>query len=250
MDPVDSYPRQLRPKELDLLEAVLPADRPGYRQYREKIRSMVVLAEGSRGAGNYLLGRPGDVPDFSEPLSPVIAFGMVETTHTAYAVTIREQTGTQIDVEIVGGSAGEVPDHFEERKRWTYSSWLPGMPSPATGGMVREVTVDANLTLAIATPEKRIWLYDRRSGMNLLLPVTNYHNELMLHKGIRDPKVALDIGHFFAHQASYSDDDLREAFIKYNAPRRRVTVHVSPPARSAEGGLSQIVKRLFGKEKR
>jgi hypothetical protein len=180
---------------------------------------------------------------------PVIAFGMVETTHGTYAVTVREYTGTQIDVEIVSGSEEEVPDHFEEKQRWTYSTWHPGSPSPATGGRVREVQVDANLTLAIAPLEKRIWLYDRTSGMNLLLPVTNFHNELMLYKGIRDPKVALDIGQFFAGQASYSDDDLRETFIRYNVNRHRVKVEARPPAPTG-GSLLQTLKRWFGKEKR
>lgn len=210
---------------------------------------MVVLAEGRRGPGNYLLGRPGNAPDYSMPLSSVIAFGMVETTKTSFAVTIREYTGSQIDVEIVSGSEEEVPDYFEEKKRWTYSTWLPGSVSPATGGAVREVSIDANLMLAIAPEEKRIWLHDRTSGMNLLLPVTNFHNELMLYKGIRDPKVALDVRHFFAGQNGYSDEDLREAFVRYNAPRQRVTVQPRPVA-PRRGGWFQTLRKLFGKEKR
>ncbi len=210
---------------------------------------MVVLKEGSRGPGNYLLGHPGDVPDQSISLSPVIAFGMVETTQTSYAITIREYTGAQIDVEIVSGSDEEVPDHFEEKKRWTYSIWLPGSPSPATDGPVREVRIDSNLILVIAPEEKRIWLHERMSGMNLLLPVTNFHNELMLYKGIRDPKVALDVGLFFAGQVGYSDDDLREAFVRYNAPRHRVKVQTRPPV-PPEGGWFPSLRRLFGKERR
>lgn len=249
MAPGDPYPRKLRPKELDLLEGVLPPDRPGYRQYRELINSMVVLGEGNRGPGHYLLGRPGDSPDYSGPLPPVVAFGLVASTHASYSVTIREYIGAQIDVEIVSGTGEEVPDHFEEKNRWTYSSWLPGQPSPATGDAVREVPVDSNLTLVIAPREKRIWLYDRVSGMNLLLPVTNFHNELMLVRGIRDPGVALDVGKFFAGHAAYSDDDLRKAFVRYNGPRQRVAVQSRPSTPSA-AGLFQTLKRLFGKEKR
>ncbi len=249
MAPDDVYPRKLRQKELDLLEGVLPADRPGYRQYREIINSMVVIGQGRRGPGTYLLGAPGDTPDYSVPVSPVIAFGMVETTHASYAVTVHEFAGAQLDVDIVSGSDEEVPHHFEEKKRWTYSTWLPGLPSPATGGMVRAVPVDAVLTLAIAPQERRIWIYDRVSGMNLLLPVTNFHNELMLCKGIRDPKVALDIGQFFIGQAAYTNGDLREAFIRYNAIRPRVKVRTPLPA-PAPGGFFQGWKRLFGKEKR
>jgi hypothetical protein len=250
MPPGDAYPRKLRPKELDLLEGVLPPDRPGYRHYREMISAMVVLGEGKRGPGSLILGYPGEeAPDQSMPPSPVVAFGMVETTKGMFAVTVQESTGARVDVEIVSGSGQEVPDHFEEKRRWAYSNWLPGLASPATGSPVREVPIDANLTLAIVPQEKRIWLYDRVSGMNLLVPVTNFHNELMLTKGIRDPRIALDIGHFFAGQASYSDDDLREAFVRYNAPRQRVKVQARPPVPAA-GGWFHTLKRLFGKEKR
>ncbi len=183
------------------------------------------------------------------PLTPVIAFGVVEATSGSYVVTVREHAGGQINVEIVSGAEGVVPDHFEEKSRWTYSTWLPGLPSPATGGEVREVALDSILTLAIAPMERRIWLYDRESGIILLLPVTTFHNELMLFKGIRDPQVALDIGKFFAGQAVYSDADLRETFNRYNALKLRVKLQEAPPAPSA-GGLFQAVKRLFGKEKR
>lgn len=247
MAPDDAYPRHLRPKEVDLLESVLPSDRPGYRHYRALIDSMVVLAEGKRGRGNFLLGQPGDAPDFAVSDAPVIALGMVETTRGTFAVTVREYSGSQIDIEIVSASEEEVPDHFEEKRRWTYSTWRPGSPSPATGGMVREVPVDPSLTLAIAPQEKRIWVHDRASGMNLLVPVTNFHNELMLYKGIRDPKVALDVVQFFAGQTSYSDADLREAFIRYNALRQRVTIQAPPPVPSPKGFLHTL-KRLFGKE--
>ena len=249
MAPGDPYPRTLRPKEVDLLEGVLPPDRPGYQRYRELIHAMVVLGEGNQGPGNYLLGYLGATPDHSMPLSPVIAFGVVEATSGSYAVTIREFAGGQIEVEIVSGPEGVVPDHFEEKRRWTYSTWLPGQPSPATGGAVREVAIDPFLTLAIAPKEKRIWLYDRASGINLLLPVTNFHNELMLCKGIRDPKIALDVGMFFGGHADYSDADLREAFIRYNAFKLHVNLQQAPPVPSA-GGFFQAVKRLFVKEKR
>jgi len=115
--------------------------------------------------------------------------------------------------------------------------------------MVREVPVDALLTLAIAPGEKRIWLYDRASGMNFLLPVTNFHNELMLYKGIRDPRVALDVGRFFTDHLTYSNVDLREAFVRYNALKPRFKVQSPPPVPPA-GGISQMLKRMFGKETR
>ena len=249
MSPGDPYPRKLHPKELDFLEGVLPPDRPGYRQYRDWISSMIVLAEGKRGPGNLILGFAGNAADLSVPLAPVVAFGMVVTTHSAIAITVRERVEDQIDVEIVSGSEDEVPGHFEEKNRWTYSNWLPGKPSPANGGRVREVHIDDDLTLVIAPKEKRIWVYDRTSGMNHLLPVTNVHNELMLYKGIRDPKIALNIGQFFTGHAVYSDDDLREAFVRYNSLRHRVEVQPRPSGPPSRG-LFQVLKKFFGKESR
>ncbi len=244
----DAYPRRLREQELRLLEGILPSERPGYRHYRAMIQSMLVLAEGKRGAGHYILGQPETPPDLSLALPPVIALGGVEAADATYVVSIREFTGTQLDVEIVSSAGEEVPDWIEVKRHWTYSTWLPGAPSPATGGAVREVIVDSFLTLVVAPQEKRIWLYDRASGMNHLIPVTNFHNELMMLKGNRNPRVALNAGLFFADQAAYTDNELRETFIRYNAVRHRVNVQDPPPSGPVGGWLGTL-KRLFGKER-
>ena len=112
------YPRPLRPKELDLLETVLPVDRPAYRAVRTRLESMTVLGEGRRGEGDIMMGLPGDTPDTGSPLPPVIAYGAVETTRGSYSVTVREESGNQINVEIVSGGGTPLPDHYEEKRRW------------------------------------------------------------------------------------------------------------------------------------
>jgi hypothetical protein len=232
----NSYPRSLRPKERDLLESVLPPDRLGYRRYRGLLETMQVIGEGRRGAGNLILGHPGDVPDLTSPLAPVVAYGVVETTKDRYTITVRECVDDQIDAEIVSLHEEEIPEHFEEKRRWTYASWMPGSASPATGMPVREVKIDSRSVLVIASADRRLWLYDGETGMNHPLPVTNYHNELMLHKQIRDPALALKAGLLFDQLSSYSDDDLRGAFVSYNAARRRVEVGtLPPPPRSKRG---------------
>src|ERR1700690_798280 len=98
------YPRPLRPKELDLLETVLPVDRPGYRALRDRMESMTVLGEGRRGEGDLMLGIPPDAPDTVSPLPPVIAYGVVETTRDAFTISVREEAWAQINVEIVSGT--------------------------------------------------------------------------------------------------------------------------------------------------
>lgn len=241
-----AYPRVLRDKERDLLESVLPGDRPGYAAYREHLGILQVIGAGRRGEGNFLLGEAGSIPDLASPLPPVIAYGIVETTRDRFTVTVREIAGGQIDVEIVSLHGEPIPDHFEEKRRWTYSTWRPGEPSPATGLPVREVRLDSVRTLIVAPADRRLWLYDAETGMNLPLPVTGYHNELMLLLGIRDPKVALRADRFFEQHEAYPDADLRTAFISYNTVRRRVSLDVPSqvqPSRGFRDRLAELFQR-------
>lgn len=238
------FPRQLRPKERDLLHLVLPSESPGYNEYRIMIDAMVVLAEGRRGAGNFVLGKLGDQADITSPLAPVIAFGMLETTRDTFTITVRECIENQIDAEIVSSRGEEIPDHFEEKRRWTYSSWKPGMQSPATGEQVRELSISPEIVLAIAPQEQRIWLHDGGRRMNHLIPITNFYNELMLHKRIRDPKIALKSSLLFSQLDNYSDADLREAFLAYNKRKKKVEVQIPTSLLKEEGLLSRLKKML------
>ena len=92
----------------------------------------------------------------------------------------------------------------------------------------REIMIEENLVIAIGRRERRLWLYDGESGMNILIPMTNFYNELMLHKNIRDPNIALVSHNFFTHLDKYSDDDLRGAFIAYNNLKRKVERKIEP----------------------
>ena len=240
------YPRALRTKERELLESVLPLERAGYREYRHQIAAMEVIAQGRRGEGDLILGAPGCEPDVVSPLPPVIAFGTVETTQGAFAISIREQYQGQINVEIVSERQQEIPDHFEEKRRWTYSSWSPGAVSPATGGPVREILVNPDVTLGFGTRERRIWVYERAGGMVHLIPITNYYNELMRHKQIRDARIALSSANFWNDLDRYSDAELRAAFVTYNALRRRVELQaegVTTRPQSAGTFLRSLFRR-------
>lgn len=241
------YPRKLRAKERDLLEAVLPESRPGYKAYRDLLPEMDVIGEGRRGTGNLVLGRPGDRPDLSLPLGPVIAFGMVETTRDSFSVSVREQVVHQIDVDIVSSHGEAIPDHFEEKRRWTYSSWTPGTPSPQTGEIAREVRINENLVLGILMKERRLLLHERSSGMNHLIPVTNFYNELMLVRRIRDPKIALHSDLMFHDARTYGEDDLRRALIAYNTLKRRVSITDTPDFSKPGRGIP-FLRKLFGKQ--
>lgn len=240
-----AYPRDLRPKERDLLESVLPAARPGYRHTKERIAAMTVLGQGRRGEGDLVLGLKGDSPDCTSPLPPVIAYGMVESTRDAFSITVREEMEAQINVEIVSRGGEEIPDHFEEKRRWTYSTWEPGLPSPATGTPVRQVALDAVLTLALSPAEERIWVHDADSGIVHLIPITNFYNELMRIRQIRDPALALHSRLFWERFGTHTDGELSAAFSAYNRLKHRVDLRPAAPAPPLQG-FAATVKHLFG----
>lgn len=242
------YPRKLRAKELDLLELVLPEGRPGYKVYRELLSTLNVIGQGRRGAGNIVLGAAGDEPDLTSPLPPVVAYGVLETTRDVFTVSIRAYVDKQMDVEIVSSQGAEIPDHFEEKRRWTYSTWSSGTPSPATGEFAREVHIARTLLLALFAQERRLLLHDASSGMNHLIPVTHFHNELMLGKTIRDPKLALNPNRLFDDLPNYRDEDLRTAFLAYNNVKHRVSIPELPLIQEPQRGGS-FLKALFGKRK-
>jgi hypothetical protein len=246
--PAVVFPRPLRVRERELIESVLPLDRPGYRAYRESIGKMIVLGEGRRGAGNIVIGMQGDVADVVSPLPPVVAYGCVETTQQTFTITVRENVGDQIDVEIVSSQGDEVPEHFEEKRRWSYSDWLPGKPLPSSGEVPREIAIDTRSVLAIAPREKRILVHDGLTGMNHLIPVTNFYNELMLQKGVRDPAVALKSDLLFVNLATFSNEELRLSFMTYNTRKRRITI-VDPPATPPPDGSPSFLNFLFRKKK-
>jgi len=228
MNGPERYPRKLTKREQAFLYWLLPDDRTGYYHYRDLLETMVVLGEGRRGKGNLVLGHPGDVLDLDAPLASVFAFGVIEGEDKNILVTIREEQEDQVEVEIVGSKSDEVPDQFAEKRRWSYSSWSPGDPGPSSGGMVREVKMrgeeNFTLVLAISPAEKRLWVYDAKSQVNHLIPVTNYYNELMMLKGIRDPNLALRSTKLFSRLSEFSDEDLARAFLTYNRLKKKVEV--------------------------
>jgi hypothetical protein len=251
----DSGPKAaLSARERGWTDWVLPADRIGYKKYREMLGSMKVIGVGRRGQGEMIMGREGSEADISAPLPPVLAYGAIETNFGTISVTIREPLDDQISVEIVNQRSDEIPEEFEEAKRWTYSTWLPGMACPQCGLPLREVairTVNDPLphhVLAICAANRRLWLYEEPGQINHLIPVTNFYNELMLHKNIRDPRIALDSKRLFSEIASFSDADLTRAFVTYNALKAKV--HFAGPVAAGSdekpGFVTKLKKLLHG----
>ena len=248
----EEFPRGLTERERSWIGWVLPENRPAYRELQHLIFSGIVIGEGRRGKGEIILGIESDLPDFSAPLAPVFAYGVIETDAGAISITVREELDSQISVEIIPQRTEEVPVQMKEVRRWSYSEWLPGNPCPQCNGAVREVIMRTSggrrFDLAICSVDKRLWISDEATGVNRLIPVTNYYNELMLHKNIRDPKIALDSNRFFRELSLYTDEELTYAFTTYNKLRMKVRVDAQViPVKSRKSGMANIFSNMLRK---
>ena len=222
------YPRRLSLREREWIGWVLPSGRKGYREFRERLTLLLVIGEGRRGRGEIILGRNGETPDFSNPLPPVFAYGMIESDAGGISITLREMADDQVSVEIVSLRGDDIPAQFGEHRRWTYSTWNPGDVCPQCQMECRQIQMRGGadvlplFTLAICSTDRRLWVHDGLTEVIRLIPVTNFYNELMLHKGIRDPRVALDSKNLFKDLRNYSDGDLGLAFQSYNQLKTKV----------------------------
>jgi hypothetical protein len=77
--------------------------------------------------------------------------------------------------------------------------------------------------LVVCGRDRRIWTYDERSGVNILIPLTGFYSELMLQTGVKDPNVALEPKLLFEPSIRSSDSDLIRAFAAYNQRRNRLS---------------------------
>ncbi|HEX9615031.1 MAG TPA: hypothetical protein VGA55_05975, partial [Bacteroidota bacterium] len=160
----EQLPRRLTDRERELLLWLLPANRPGYREYRDLIEQWSVTAAGRRGSGNYILSPLGERVDNESPLPQVLSYGVVETDKGAISVSIRERLGNQVEFEIAKLGPGEIEHSFQELRRWTFSSWSAGKPCPICEQPTREIpmrtTTGREVVLAICATNERLWVFD------------------------------------------------------------------------------------------
>ena len=211
------FPRKLTGAEKKILFSILPDNKPGYKIYREKIDKLFVIGYGRFGETNLVLGRKESKPDFSVSSTPVFAIGTVETNLGTIDVIIHEESDDEIEFDITGPELSVTYDQVQINSCKTYSGWIPGLPSPIDGSDLREVVISTDrFVLAISPVQKKIWLFEYDTGVNRLIPLTNFYNELMRVKNIRDPERALKPGSFFNDLNLYSDSDLKTALLKYD----------------------------------
>jgi hypothetical protein len=230
-----TFPGKLTSAEYMLLFSVLPEKKPGYKIYRDKISSLLVTGAGRFGGGNFILGNENTEPDLSLPSSPVFAIGTNIYKEGTIDITIHEEIDDEIEYDISVRKQNSIPDLLTGIKSWNYSEWNPGDKAPNDNSIVREVLIiEDKYLLAIAPLHKKIWLHEYESGINFLIPVTNFYNELMRVCSIKDTKVALKPFSFFEKLFDYKDEELRLAFISYNRYLKRIKMKNEAPVYSID----------------
>jgi hypothetical protein len=209
-----TFPRELTKIENKLLFSVLPENKPGYNAYRKKISQLLVIGSGRFGGGNFILGSSNNKPDLSLPSSSVLAIGTNIYEEGTIDITIHEEIDDEIEYDIAVRNSDSLPASLTEIKKWNYSEWNPGYAAPDDSSQVREVLlIDEKYLLAVAPFHKKIWLHEYDSGINYLIPVTNYYNELMRVTQVKDSTVALKPNSFFDNLDKFNDEELRMAFL-------------------------------------
>ena len=184
------FPRELTKQEKHLLFSVLPEEKPGYNNYRKKIDSLLVIGYGRFKNNNFILGKEGSVPDLSFASTPVFASGTLMTTEDEIDILVNEEIDIEIEFDISPKKSDKIPEEIIEIDKWNYSEWNPGDKSPHDKKDVREVEISKEKYLLVFAPShKKIWLHENGSGINHLIPLTNFYNELMGFKRNKDPKL-------------------------------------------------------------
>lgn len=213
------FPRKILTAEKILLFSILPETKTGYAAYRKLIPELFVIGEGRLGGGNFILGNPDDKPDLTISSSPVFAIGTAQTDAAKYDMTIHSISESMIEFQI---QPYPVEENIRIKSVVTYSLWNPGMKNPENNSVVYEYEIKKyEYLLAIAPEVKKIWLHDYKTGVNHIIPVSNFFNELMRLKNIKDDNQLRKPNNFFENLETYSALDIRLAFLMYNKYLKR-----------------------------
>jgi hypothetical protein len=68
-------------------------------------------------------------------------------------------------------------------------------------------------------------LYESVSGVNHIIPVTNFINELLRGNRSINRSKGIDMNYIFSNLGMFSDSDFRRALVQYNKQWRKVDLH-------------------------
>ena len=220
---INTFPRELSLTEKDLLFSVLPTNKHGYKRYRDIISNLTVAGKGEFGENNLVLCPVGIESDRTISSAPVFALGSVIYNTNRADIVIHEEADKQIEFEI--SFEREYQGELVELSRWSYSEWIPGNQAPGDGSYVREISLrNNNYVLAVAPEHKKIWTYESETGINYIIPVSNFYSYLMLVKNIKEKEVVLKPALFYSSLGIYNDEELKTAFFAYNKYFKRLKI--------------------------
>ncbi len=245
-----NFPRQLRDVEKELLFQILPENKKGYLNYRNKIKELMVIGIGRFGGNNFLLGKKGTNPDPQSPSSPIFAAGTVYMQNEEIDITINEEIDDEIEVDLSPKNSADLPEKLEIIETKSFSEWNPGDNDPYENKNVREVIIEKdNYLLVVAGAIHKIWIHDINTKVNHLIPVSNFYNELMSVKNIRAKEVVLNPKLLFESINDYSDSDLFSAFVKYNKYMRRINLDYDKVLHQPEEKKNKNFIKIFSRGK-
>jgi hypothetical protein len=219
------FPRDLFTVEKNILFFLLPENKPGYLDYRNKIDNLKVIGEGRFGNTNLILGSEGTLPDLLSPSMPIFASGKIYCGNFEIDILLHEEIDNEIEFDI-SSSSGELPAALNNYTGWNYSEWIPGDLSPGDNEFVREVPVkNKKLLLAIVPSHKKLWLHNYETGINHLIPVTNFYNQLMITVNEKSFSRYKNQNLLFEELNNFTNEMLLIAFLSYAKYMRRFNLN-------------------------
>lgn len=213
------FPRKLSKSELNLLLLLLPDNKPGFSNYRKLLNEYYLIGEGRFGNGNYFLGNPGDEIGLEISSSPVLTSGIIYTDKATFEISINEIQNNKIEFSIL-----PYPDENENyniKKVITLSDWVPGKKSPEGNKVKLFPIYGMNYILVIAPVDHRLWLYEKSTGINYPIPVSNFYNELLRLKKETRNEVYRNPNKLFEDLDSFDESEIILSFILYCKYKRR-----------------------------
>jgi hypothetical protein len=208
------FPKKISESERAILFSLLPENKSGYQHYRKLLEHLVLIGEGRFGNGNLILGEAKSVVNLSIPSSHVFAFGNIYSSSENYYAVIHTIDDGMIEVQI---DPYPIKDNLLIEKVVSYSDWKPGMKSPERDSEVFEYMIKENeYDLAICPLSKKIWLHEFESGVNYIIPLSNFFNELMRVRNVKDEKLLTNPAIFFSQVNTFSEMEIKLAFLLYN----------------------------------
>jgi len=232
--------RKLTDREKFLIEAILPLNRKGYRDYRNLINKLFVVWEEIHKESESLLLSENQEKQL-DFVPPIFAIGIVLFDKIEYYVLIHEffEEAILIELQKLNTSA----ESFNKVK-WTLSDWLPGK----SNSTVREIHLIKNkLVIAIDAKKKKIWCYEEKSGINRIIPVTNFYNEIMRVKKVKDTAITLNANRLFTNLSDFTDEEIGQGFLLYNKYLKKVEIDYSLFNKNKKKGKNFIFNTILRK---